>query len=143
MTQSIEIAAPHQGEAALKSMADVGAALPTAHGGLRRAMSCAPQDAPHWQAEVLRQIVRLIEATVHGAPGVQGDGHHRVRPREHQGAGIAQKRCEGRCQRAASVVFEGVNNRAERTRVDTGAPGHFERGRFRKAARAHAKRTGG
>ena len=64
-------------------VAHVGVAPGGRQAGLRRAVPAPAQDAPHRQAEVTREIVRLVEAAAERAPGMQRHGHERVGAGQH------------------------------------------------------------
>ncbi len=103
---------------------------------LRRSRPAAPQRRPHRPAEMPREIVRLVETTLQHPPRMQRNRDDRVGLVEPVRVGADDERRERRGQCAALIVFECVNDRAERPVVPAGAAGHDEPRRVPAASRA-------
>src|SRR4029079_14858938 len=96
----------------------------------------APQRAKHREAEVLSEIVGLIEAAAQRAQRMERHRHERVRVGEDIAAGLTEKTRERSRERAAPLVFEGVNDVAQRAVVAAGAACDGKNGALASAAGA-------
>jgi len=102
-----------------------------------------PEDAPDRQAEVAREIIGLIEATMHRAPWVQGHRHHGVGVGQDVGAGCRHEGRQRGRERPTPLELEGVNGGAQRARVNAGAARRFEARRSFQAPQADPEGPGG
>jgi hypothetical protein len=73
----------------------------------------AREHAPNRQADASRKVVGLIESALHASPWVQRHGHDRIRAGEHGFARVDHHLCQRRCEGAAPVVLEGVDDLAQ------------------------------
>jgi hypothetical protein len=73
-------------------------------------MPDAPNRPAHGQPQVPRQVLRLIEASMHHPPGMQRHRDHRIRVDQNVGSGLPHQSGQRSRQRSTTVVFEGVND---------------------------------
>jgi hypothetical protein len=101
--------------------------------GLCRRRSDAPQGFPDGPAEVPRQIERLIESACAAARGMERDGNEAVASGEHLGTAFSHQVGERPRQRPASLVFQRVHDRPQRSFVAADCTAAIH-GRLRPAA---------
>ena len=98
----------------------------------------APQGLADRQPEVPRQFRRLVEPPRAPAPPVERHRHHAVGPGQHVGPVPAHQRGQGRRDRAAPLVLERVDDRAQRPLVRADRAPAADRARSAPAAGADA-----
>jgi hypothetical protein len=114
----------------------VGVAARGRQTGLWRAVTDATQHAPDRQAQLAREIVGLIEPALDRPERMERDRDDRIRAREQIAPGLAKKAAKRRGQRATALVFEGVDDLAERAVVPAGTAREREPRGLTPAARA-------
>lgn len=111
-----------------EGLADIGVTPRGGEACLRRIVPAPPQGAPHGPSQGARQVVRLIEAALPGAPGMQRNGHDGISAMECVRAGVGHQRGQFAGKRATFLVLERVDDLAQRAVVAATASREGEEG---------------
>jgi len=127
------VQANHERPAPGEGLRDVRAPVPTTQRGLGRPVPHTPEGPPDRESQKVGQVVCLIEAAVECTPRVQGHRHDGIGTREKIRASVKHQTRQRPRQCPTLVVFEGMHNGLQGTRVQARTPRHFERGRLGQA----------